>query len=95
MVTHLDGHSRYVESMGKQDTFSQQTLIPCRELNFGNCERMSQVQRPVHVWVRKVTKPFGKLVANFGTSEASNFLRRWGIGFENVLPFPFILILLF
>ena len=81
--------------MGKQNTFSQQTLIPCCELDFGDSERMSEVQRPVHVRVGKVTKPLGKLLADLCTSEACGFFLRWGIGFKDVLPFPVILALLF
>ena len=94
-MTHLDRHSCNVEPMGKQDAFTQQTLIPCRELDFGDSERMSEVQRPVHVRVGKVTKPLGKLLADLCTSEACGFFLRWGIGFKDVLPFPVILVLLF
>ena len=56
---------------------------------------MAQVQRPIHVRVRKVPKPFGKFLANLCTREARYFLLRWGVGFEDALPFPLILILLF
>jgi hypothetical protein len=43
MVTLLDRHSCYVGSMREEDTFTQQTLKACRELDFGENERMSQV----------------------------------------------------
>ena len=33
-MTHLDRHARYVEPMGKQNAFAQQTLIPRRKLDF-------------------------------------------------------------
>jgi hypothetical protein len=81
--------------MGKQDAFAQETLIPCRELDFGDSERMSEVQRPVHVRVGKVTKPLRKLLVDLCTGEACGFFLCWGIGFEDVLPFPVILVLLF
>jgi hypothetical protein len=81
--------------MGKQDAFSQQTLIPCRELDFGNSERMSEVQRSIHIRVREVPKPLGKLFVDLCTCETCGFFLRWGIGFEDVLPFPVILVLLF
>jgi hypothetical protein len=94
-MTHLNRHSCYVKPMGKQDAFTQQTLIPRCELDFGDGERMSKVQRPIHVRVGKVTKPLGKLLVDFCTGEACGFFLCWGIGFEDVLPFPVILILLF
>jgi hypothetical protein len=81
--------------MGEEDAFTQQTLIPCRELNFGDGERMSEVKRPIHVRVREVSKPLGKLLVDLCAREACSFFLRWGIGFEDVLPFPVILILLF
>lgn len=56
---------------------------------------MSQVQRPVHVWVREVPKPFREFLVDLRTCEARYFLLRWGVGFEDVLPFPIILVLLF
>src|SRR5260221_9326005 len=34
MVTHLDRHACYVEPMGKQHAFAQQTLIPRSKLDF-------------------------------------------------------------
>jgi hypothetical protein len=94
-MTHLNRHSCNVEPMGKQDAFAQETLIPCRELDFGDGERMSEVQRPVHVRVGKVTKPLRKLLVDLCTSEACGFFLCWGIGFEDVLSFPLILVLLF
>ena len=81
--------------MGKQDAFSQQTLIPCRELDFGDGECMSEVQRSVHIREREVPKPLGKLLADLCIGETCGFFLRWGIGFEDVLPFPVILVLLF
>ena len=56
---------------------------------------MSEVQRSVHIREREVPKPLGKLLADLCTSEACGFFLRWGIGFEDVLPFPVILVLLF
>jgi len=81
--------------MGKQDAFSQQTLIPCCELDFGDSECMSEVKRSVHIRVWKVPKPLGKLFADLCTSETCGFFLRWGVGFEDVLPFPVILVPLF
>jgi hypothetical protein len=81
--------------MGKQDAFSQQTVIPCCELDFGDSECMSEVQRSVHIRVRIVPKPLGKLLADLCTGETCGFFLRWGIGFEDVLPYPVILVLLF
>ena len=81
--------------MGKQDTFTQQTLIPCCELDFGDSECMSEVQRSIHIRVRIVPKPLGKLLADLCTSETCGFFLRWGIDFEDVLPFPVMLVLLF
>ena len=95
MVAHLDGHPRYVEPMGKQDALSQQTLIPRCELDLGDSECMSEVQRSVHIRVREVPKPLGKLFADLCSSETCGFFLRWGIGFEDVLPFPVLLVLLF
>ena len=84
-----------MEPMGKQDAFTQQTLIPCRELDFGDGERMSEVQRPVHVRVGEVSEPLGKLLVDLCPGEACCFFLCWGIGFEDVLSFPVILILHF
>ena len=84
-----------MESMGKQDAFTQQTLIPCRELDFGDGERMSEVQRPVHVRVGEVSEPLGKLLVDLCAGEACCFFLRRGIGFEDMLSFPVILILHF
>src|SRR6266576_5637326 len=95
MMTHLDRHPCYVEPVGKQDALSQQTLIPRCELDFGDSECMSEVQRSIHIRVRVVPKPLGKLLADLCTSETCGFFLRWGIGFEDVLVFPVILVLLF
>jgi hypothetical protein len=84
-----------MKPMGKKDAFSQQTLIPCCELDFGDSECMSEVQRSVHIRVREGPKPLGKLLADLCTSETCGFFLRWGIDFEDVLPFPIILVLLF
>jgi hypothetical protein len=81
--------------MREQDAFTQQTLIPCCEFDFGDSERMSEVQRPVHVGVGEISEPLGKLLVDLCIGEACGFFLRWGIGFEDVLPFPIILILLF
>lgn len=81
--------------MGEQDTFTQQTLISCRELNFGDGKRMTQVQGPIHIRVGEVPKPLGKLVMDLCTCEACGFLTRWGIGFEDMLPFPLLLVSFF
>jgi len=81
--------------MRKQDAFAQQTLIPCCELDFGYSEGMSEVKRSVHVRVWKVSEPLGKLLSDLCISEACGFFLRWGIGFEDVLLFPLILVLLF
>ena len=94
-MAHLDRHPCYVEPMGKQDALSQQTLIPCCELDLGDSECMSEVQRSVHIRVREVPKPLGKLFADLCTSETCGFFLRWGIGFEDVLPFPVTLVPLF
>ena len=56
---------------------------------------MPEVQRSVHIRVWKVPKPLGILLVDLCTSETCGFFLRWGIGFENVLPFPVILVLLF
>jgi hypothetical protein len=56
---------------------------------------VSQVQRPVHIREGEVPKPFGKLLADLFACEVHYFILRWGIGFEDVLPLPLILILLF
>ena len=93
-MAHFDRHSCYVEPMGEQDAFAQQTLIPCCELDFGDSERMSEVKRPIHVRVGEVSKPLGKLLVDLCASETRGFLSRWGIGFKDALLFPVILILL-
>ena len=56
---------------------------------------MSEVQRSVHIREREVPKPLGKLLVDLCTGETCGFFLRWGIGFEDVLPFPVILVLLF
>ena len=56
---------------------------------------MSKVQRSVHIRVREVPKPLGKLLLDLCTGETCSFFLSWGIGFEDVLLFPVILVLLF
>jgi hypothetical protein len=95
METHLDRHPCYVKPMGKEDTFAQQTLIPCGELDFGDSEGMSQVQGPVHVRVGEVSEPFWKLFVDLCAGEARDFVLGRGVGFEDVPSFPVILVPLF
>ena len=56
---------------------------------------MSEMQRSVHIRVREVPKPLGKFFADLCSSKTGGFFLRWGISFEDVLPFPVILIPLF
>lgn len=72
--THLDRHTRDVETMGEQSASSQQPLIPRGELNFGNGERMAQVQRAVHVGEGKTSEPFRIFFLDLGGSQAFELL---------------------
>jgi hypothetical protein len=54
-----------MEAMGEQHPFAQHSLVPSRELDFGDCEGVSQMQAAIHVGEGKVSKPFWKLGLDF------------------------------
>ena len=60
--------------MGKQDAFSQQSLVSSREFDFRDGESMSEMQTAVHVGEGEVSEPFRKLGLDFLPGEARNFL---------------------
>lgn len=54
-----------MKPMREQDSLAQHPLIPCRELDFGDGESVTEMERTIHVGVREVPKPFGKLLLDF------------------------------
>lgn len=72
--THLDRHTRYVESMGEQGAFAQQPLISSSELDFGDRKSVTQVQGPVHVGEWEASEPFGVLFFDLSGCEAFQLL---------------------
>lgn len=95
MNTDFDGHTSYMEPVRKHNSFAQHSLVSSSELNFGDCERVSEMQTSVHVGKWESSEPFGMLLANFILSEALELFRRRGADLkETFIPPSFLILLL-
>ena len=82
-----------MESMREEDTLSKHALVAGRELDFGDSEGVSQMQRAVHVREWEVSEPFWELFPNFGRGETSELLARRRLDLEHTSFRPLGLIL--
>ncbi len=92
-ATYLDRHARAVETVGEQHTLAQHPVEACGELDFGDGERMAEVEGAVRVGEGEVTEPLGELFLDFRWRQALEFLCRRGGHLEESLLRPSCLVL--
>ena len=80
--TDFDGQTRYMKTMGEQDTFTQHSLVSSRKLDFRNGECVPQMQTSVHIWVWEVAKPLWVLLFDFRRRQTSDVLSWRSIDLE-------------
>ena len=78
--------------MGKQDTLSEHALESRRELDFGDSEGVSQVERSIHVGEGEVAKPLGIFFAGLRRCHTLHLLRRRCVNLEDALLLPSLLV---
>lgn len=83
-----------MKAMREQNSLPQQPLVACGKLDLGDRECVTQMQGPIHVWERKVSKPFGVFDSYFSRGETCSFSLRGSVDFENALVGPTLLIFL-
>ena len=83
-----------MHSMRKQYTLAQQSLISGSKFDFGDGKSVPQMQRTIHIWVRKVAKPLGVLLPDLGRGQTVQLVGRWSIDLEETFFLPFLLVFL-
>ena len=63
-TTYLDRHTRAVKSVGEQHTLAQHPVKTRGELDFGDGERMTEVERAVRVGEWEIAEPLGVLLSD-------------------------------
>lgn len=92
-TTYLDRHTRAVESVGEQHTLAQHPVKTRGELDFGDGERMTEVEGAVCVGEGEVTEPLGELCLDVRFRQTLELLRRRGIDLKDALLRPSCLVL--
>lgn len=71
---YFNGHSRCMKTMREENAFSQQPLVSCAKLDFGDGEGVAQMEGSVHVGVWEVAEPLGVLFLDLGGRQALQLL---------------------
>jgi hypothetical protein len=69
-----DGHSSDVEAMRKEGAFTKEPLITSCELDLGDAESMTKMQRSVHVGKRPASEPLWVAFVNLSGGKTRNVL---------------------
>ena len=73
-ITNPDGHPGDVEAMGEEGAFTKEPLITSRELDLGDGESMTKVQRSIHVGKWEASKPLWVPYVDLGGGQTRNLL---------------------
>jgi hypothetical protein len=73
-ITNPDGHPGDVETMGKEGAFTKEPLITSRELDLGDGESMTKMQRSIHVGKWEASEPLWVPFVDLGGGQTRNLL---------------------
>jgi hypothetical protein len=82
-----------MERHGKESTLAEHAFKAGVELDLGDGKRMAQMERTVHIRIRKCAHPLGLLLSNLVWAQIRQMAVVRRVGVEDILLLPFVLVL--